>query len=235
MKIYRLNLKIYLLQNIHVLNIREEVARLIDDSFKNEQNAFHLENKYKLYCFNSPFPLAENDIYKKGQVYNVQLTTCDEYVRKTIETYFSSKGTPFIKALEVGFVERVKIDFITKLYAVTPVVIKTEQGYWRNSLNELDYIERLRCNLIKKYNQAFNTKIDENTEFVTHINFKNKVPVKSSYKDISLLGDKIEMEIAGDDVAQKLACMAIAAGLGEMNARGYGFVGYKTLVDKRKG
>ncbi|WP_279014987.1 hypothetical protein [Thomasclavelia cocleata] len=36
----------------------------------------------------------------------------------------------------------------------------------------------------------------------------------------------IELEIAENDDAQKLAMLAIGAGLLEMNARGFGFVNY---------
>ena len=68
--------------------------------------------------------------------------------------------------------------------------------------------------------------MDEDFQLYYQINFKNKVPVSRMYKGIKLLGDMIELEITENENAQKLAMLAIGAGLLEMNARGFGFVNY---------
>ena len=55
------------------------------------------------------------------------------------------------------------------------------------------------------------------------------MPVKIPYKNIHLLGDKIDLEIANNEMAQKLAYFALGVGLGENNSRSCGFVNYKYL------
>ena len=80
--------------------------------------------------------------------------------------------------------------------------------------------------MIKKYKEITSEDINEDFQLYYQINFKNKVPVSRKYKGIKLLGDMIELEIAENDNAQKLAMLAIGAGLLEMNARGFGFVNY---------
>ena len=60
--------------------------------------------------------------------------------------------------------------------------------------------------------------------FIIKLILKTKFQYRD--KEIKLLGDMIELEIAENDDAQKLAMLAIGAGLLEMNARGFGFVNY---------
>lgn len=53
---------------------------------------------------------------------------------------------------------------------------------------------------------------------------KNNKPIGSPYKGKTLLGDKISLDILEDDISQY---MALGVGMGEMNARGFGFMVYK--------
>lgn len=129
-----------------------------------------------------------------------------------------------------GLTTEIKIlkqHLIKKIYTLTPVIIKTENGYWKNNLCLNDFEERLKINLIKKYNILFNCKLDEDFQFYYYLNFKNKVPVSRKYKNITLLGDMLELEIAENETAQKLAWLAVGSGLGEVNSRGFGMVNYQ--------
>ena len=114
------------------------------------------------------------------------------------------------------------------------MILKTEQGYWKNSIKTEDFEKRLKTNLIKKYKDITGEEINEDFQLYYQINFKNKVPVSRKYKGIKLLGDMIELEIAENDNAQKLAMLAIGSGLLEMNARGFGFVNYMVLMMLKK-
>lgn len=125
-----------------------------------------------------------------------------------------------------GEVKIIKPKMIKKLYTLTPIILKTDRGYWKNSVKVEEFEKRLKINLIKKYNDITGDKMDEDFQLYYHINFKNKVPVLRMYKGIKLLGDMIELEITENENAQKLAILAIGAGLLEMNARGFGFVNY---------
>ena len=90
-----------------------------------------------------------------------------------------------------------------------------------------NYERRLKENLIKKYNCLNKVKIDENFQLYSAIEFKNKLPIKISYKNISLLGDKFNIYISDNEQAQSLAYMCLGTGILEMNARGFGFVNNK--------
>lgn len=59
--------------------------------------------------------------------------------------------------------------------------------------------------------------------------FLNRKVIAMHYKDISLLGDKIELCIDADPVSQEVAYMLLGVGLGENNSSmGAGYVNYKT-------
>ena len=106
---------------------------------------------------------------------------------------------------------------ISKLYSVTPVILKNDFGYWKAEISLPEYEERLIVN------------IEDDVHLYDSILFKNKMPVKIPYKNIHLLGDKIDLEIANNEMAQKLAYFALGVGLGENNSRSCGFVNYKYL------
>lgn len=56
---------------------------------------------------------------------------------------------------------------------------------------------------------------------------KNIKPIGTQYKGKTLLGDKISLDILEDDISQYIVYMALGTGMGEMNARGFGFMGYR--------
>lgn len=63
---------------------------------------------------------------------------------------------------------------IESIYSITPVIAKFEDGYWKGSNTVEDLEKRIRENLIKKYNEFTNSKIDENFELFNMIKFINK-------------------------------------------------------------
>ena len=97
------------------------------------------------------------------------------------------------------------------------------------SLSELE--ERLKVNLIKKWNHFTGEKINEDFQLYTMLEFLNEGPIVMEYKNVKLLGDKVRLQIADNDNAQKLAYMSLGTGLLEMNSRGAGFVNYRWLQE----
>lgn len=89
--------------------------------------------------------------------------------------------------------------------------------------------KRLIDNIIKKYNYIYKTEINEEFQFYTSITFNNKKPISINYKNIKLLGDKVELIIDNSQLAQDLAYLSLGVGLLESNSRGFGFVGYRWL------
>lgn len=228
MDIYELKIKIYLLKDIKVNETQNYLAYFIDSVLvKNKQYAqMHEQNTYKYYTFDSLYPLAKNGIYKADNIYVFRIRTIDYKLAEYFSNNLSNNRTNELQGLTTN-IKILKQHLIKKIYTLTPVIIKTENGYWKNNLSLNDFEERLKTNLIKKYNNLFNCKLNEDFQFYNYLKFKNKVPVSRKYKNITLLGDMLELEIAENDIAQKLAWLAIGVSLGELSARGYGMVNYQ--------
>lgn len=228
MQVYELRLKVYLLEDIKLVQAQEKILKLIDNTLgKNEETLeFHNKNIFKNYCFNSFYPLEKDAIYKEGKIYTVIIRTFD----KMLAVYFNNKipfaYTPAIKALKADM-KVIPIKNIKRIYSITPLVIKNDEGYWRSLFEISEFERRIKENLIKKYNNICNTKIDEDFQLYSSMEIKNNTPVSMEYKNRKLLGDKISLEICENEEAQKLAYMALGSGMGEMNARGFGFMGYR--------
>jgi CRISPR-associated endoribonuclease Cas6 len=153
-------------------------------------------------------------------------------IEKNLAEFFTNKLVNEFDGKIKGLTSEIRIlpkKHIEKLYSITPAIMKNEDGYWKNKVKLDEFERRLKENLIKKYNRSMDTKIDENFQLYTTIEFKNKKPISTNYKNIKLLGDKISLNIAENENAQKIAYMSLGTGIFEMNARGYGFVNYRWL------
>ena len=230
MKVVQIRIKVLIKENIHADDIQPKVCGLIDYSFSKRQELLdmHNENKYKFYCFDSPYPLEKDKVYKKGKIYTLTIRTIDFNLAEFFSNSLLDVQTYFIKALS-SEIKIIPQRHIEKIYSVTPAVIKNDTGYWKDSMSINDYERRLKENLIKKYNAITGSKIDEDFELFNKIELKNRKPISVKYKKIKLLGDKLNLYIADNQRAQDLAYMAIGCGLNEMNPRGFGFVNYKFM------
>ncbi len=230
MKVYELTLKIFLLKDLPIDNAYEKLSELIDKSLCKgaELLALHNENNYKYYTFSLPYKLEQNKTYKAGNVYSVKIRTIDEKILKNFETQLVNMYTSFIKALTID-VKIIPKKHISTIYSITPVVIKTDNGYWKGNLSLDQYERRIKENIIKKYNQFLNEKVSEDFPLYNFIKFDNKKPIGIKYKNITLLGDKVTLNIADDELSQNMAYLALGSGVGEMGPRGMGFVNYKWM------
>ncbi|MDU3523759.1 MULTISPECIES: CRISPR-associated endoribonuclease Cas6 [Clostridium] len=230
MKVYQIRVKVYLLQNINIIDTQTEIAKFIDGAMAKDERFLdlHQRNEFKNYCFDSFYPTENDKVYKSGGIYTFTLRTAKgdlaNFLTKSLANYFNNS----IKGLTTE-VKIVPKKFIEKIYTLTPIIIKTESGYWKGNLSIDGFEKRIRENLIKKYNEINNTKIEEDFELYNSIEFKNKKPVSVNYKNIKLLGDKISINISSNPVAQELAYLSLGTGVGEMNSRGLGYVNYRYL------
>ena len=90
-----------------------------------------------------------------------------------------------------------------------------------------EFEERLKANLIRKYNFFQHKKLEGGFCLFRRMEFMNRKPVRVPQKNISLLGDKISLTAAQNETAQELLYMALGTGVGENNAEGCGFLGYR--------
>lgn len=231
MQIFELILKVYTLEDINNKDVREKCGYFIDDTMVKDEEfeKLHEGIGFKNYSFNTLYPLKINESYSKGNIYELKIRTVDYKLAKFLLENLHNTTTKELKGLEAK-VRIVDERPIEKLYALSPVIVKTyEKKYWKEVMDVEQYMERLKINLIKKYNSFFNTNIDENFEMFTSILIKNKCPIGFKYKGIKLPGDKIELTIAGNEQAQKLANFAQAVALGDLGPRGAGFVNAKYI------
>lgn len=230
MQIIQIRVKVLVKEDTPAHDMQSRVCGLIDYSFskRDELLSMHNMNKYKFYCFDSLYPVESDRIYKKDKVYALTIRTLDLNLAEFFSNSLLDVETYYVKALssEIKIIPQKPIE---KIYSLTPAIIKNDSGYWRDSMSIDDYERRLKENLIKKYNDITGEKMDEDFELFNKIELKNRKPISVRYKNIKLLGDKVNLYISDDKRAQQLAYMALGSGIMEMNSRGCGFVNYKFL------
>lgn len=229
--IHELSVKVYLLESVTAADMMGKIAILIDTTLVKDETylRFHQENKYKGYSFDGFFKIEQEGVYHQGNLYMFRIRIVDQLLAEYLE---KSLFTAFTKDIKVLTVTKriIAKKHIEKLFAITPVVIKNDFGYWRSNMTIDDYERRIKENLIKNYNTFYGKKIDEDFELFTHLEFNNRKPIAIPFKNnISLLGDKITLQVSENDMAQELSYFALGVGLGENGSRGFGFCGYKYL------
>lgn len=230
MKVYEISLLVFLLEEISSENVFIKISGFIDSGMSKvpELLELHNQNIYKNYCFNSFYPIEQDKKYKQGKTYTIQLRTID----KNLADFFYTKLVNHFNDSIKGLTAKIRIvpkKHIEKIYSITPVVLKNDEGYWKGKLSLTDFERRLKENLIKKYNLLMNTKVNEEFQLYTSIEFKNHKPVAINYKGKKILGDKISIHISDEKISQDIAYMSLGTGVLEMNARGAGYVNYKWL------
>lgn len=230
MDVKQIRLKIYLLEDISANRIQEEVTAFIDRGFLKDVRLkeLHEINTFKNYCYDMPYPIEQDLVYKKGKIYTITIRTIDNNLADYFNEVCVNNYTKSIKGL-VSEIRVLPKKHLRTVYTITPLIIKTEQGYWRTSMNISEFEQRLKNNLLKKWNCLHEQKLDDDFELYTLIELTNEKPISMEYKNIKLLGDKVRLHIADNKVAQNLAYMALGTGLGEMNSRGAGFLNYRWL------
>jgi CRISPR-associated endoribonuclease Cas6 len=227
--VYELECKVYLLKNIEYKYVQSDITAFIDCALcaDEEMKKFHEDKKsfknYTYSCFNE---IEADRMYKMGNVYSFKLRTTDEKTANYLKTQLPLQYNDKIKGI-VCTSRIIPRRFITKLYSVTPALIASDKGYWKNVMNISEYERLLFENAVKKYNSIAETKIDENFKIYDVLSFTNRVPISTYYKGKKMLCDKLELMIGDDPRSQDIAYMLLGTGICNRNSRGYGYVNYK--------
>ncbi|MDO5410288.1 MAG: CRISPR-associated endoribonuclease Cas6 [Lachnospiraceae bacterium] len=217
-------------KNILYESAAEKIAGFIDSALalKPEYLEFHQSKEYKYYCFDLPYPFEKGKVYEEKKVYTVRIRT----VKQELAEYFLMK-LPYHSGSGVyghgGELKIIPRKILETVYSLTPVVLKTEQGYWRNNMTMQEYERRLKENLVKKYNQFTGNRLDEDFQLYELMEIRNQKPVKIYYKGITLLGEKLSFVTAKNASAQEIWYFALGTGIAENNSRGCGFLNYRYL------
>ena len=229
-KVYQVDCKAYILKTIKLENVLYEISSFVDASLAMDEKMleFHRSYGYKNYVISGFKELEKQKRYNEGKIYTFSVRC----IQKELCEFFSKRLADTQSAVMKGIVTEVKTIpklFIEKLYTITPCLIKLDEGYWRGILSFEEYERRLFDNSIKKYKQLTGKEIDENFRIYNRIEILNNKPIANYFKGIQLLGDKFELHISENEVAQEISYMLLGVGVLENNSRGYGYLNYKSI------
>ena len=210
---------IYFSNSGYIIGKNINKSMLLSDRLKE----LHPKKEYKNYVFNSFYPLEKDKTYKKDKLYIFKIRGLDKELMKEMQECLKKLKSNDFKIISVAENE-VYQEFIKDLYTINPVIVTVDNKPWLQGDNLELFKNRLEDNLEKKYKSFFNKEIDIKDKFIKSIEFKNRMPMGFNYKGIKLLGNKVRIEIQDNELAQDIAFLAMAIGLGEKNsAVGAGF------------
>ncbi len=233
MELYEITIKIYIIKDVPVPMIYGVMANYIDSYLVKDKHfhEFHKGQKVKGYCFDLPVKIEKGmKLYKGDQVYQFRIRTVDKELLAYLMDGIADHQTDRIKGL-VRTVRQIPDRPISSVYALTPIILKSPggAGYWRDNRSFEAFEQELTSGLIHQYEVYTGEKVKENLTLYDQIELKSKCAIGVLYKGITLLGDKIAMQISDDEEAQKVIRFALANGAGTMSPRGMGFLGYRFL------
>lgn len=227
MKVYELNVKTFLLEDLKKEDVQKELAKLINGYLALNEKflAFHEEKNYKPYCFDSLYPIK--NFYAKENLCQFRIRSIDkDFVNYLLNGFENYKNYNFKNLLIKPKV--IKQDLIDKIYTLNSLILKSDEGYWRNNLSVDEFEKRIKENIFKKYKYFTKNEIEEK-DFYDCIKFLNSGPIPCKFKNITLLGDKIELNIKPDKFSQEIAYFSLGVTFSENNSYGFGFEGYKLM------
>lgn len=232
MKYFELKCTAYLKNDITFKESFETLSKYISYSMAQVEDLkkLHAKKGFKHYCFGGLFPIEAEKVYKKGNSYSFSIRSIDEQMIDSLSTELR-KNIENPNLLIVETTKRVqKQFFVSELYSVTPVVVTGKNGFHWTMEKDGDILKlqkQLHDNLEKKYNDFYGEKLEGAQNFIQLLEIKNRVPqtiqITKNAKKIRFFGNKFKIIPNEDEVSQKLAFVALGAGLGEKNSFGGGF------------
>ena len=236
MNFYELKCKVYIKQDIKFFDVYEHISKYISFCIAKDREFYYLHksNSFKFYTFDSFYPISKDKIYKKDNLYSFRIRTISKKLADFLNTNLKKNINNSSFLVVDIMIDTVLYSFVKELYTLTPTIITTKDlTYWtiqkNGDINLL--IQSLHNNLVKKYITYYKKLIKTDYNFIKSLELKNKEPVvikiTKNSKSIKLFGNKFRIIPNDDELSQKLAFLAIGAGLGEKNSYGGGFCIYK--------
>lgn len=233
MEVYEITIRIYVTKNIKVSDMQGVITHFID-SYLNKDDTFakfHQERAPKYYTMDLPYPIEKGmKEYQGDKIYQFRIRTISEELSAYLLSGIAEHRTGEIKGL-VRAVRVIPHKHISSVYTLTPVVLVDPEGrgYWRDIMSFPEYEEMLKKSIIHQYEVCTGEKIAQDCSLYDQIELKNKTGIGISYKGITLLGDKLSMQISDNETAQRIAYFLLGSGMGSKGSRGCGFLGYRFL------
>lgn len=223
MNINKLRVSIFLKKDILLVDIYDQLSKFINSSMLKSdylKNLHKNSQKFKLYSYSGLYPLAENNIYKKGTSYFFEINSSSLDILNEFKKVLNLYSNDIFVSCMVEFIPK-KLNCIKKIISITPCVL---------TFNNKSLIEKRLClvknriiaNAINKYNLINNSSL-KNHDFIQCIECTNNKPIKVNYKEGFFFGFKVNLTIKDDDLSQRIAETIVNTGLLEKNSLGFGF------------
>jgi CRISPR-associated endoribonuclease Cas6 len=183
------------------------------------------ERIFKGYVFSNFYPIEKDGYYKSGKVYVWRLRAVSESLLKKFRITVKKTTSAFIKTLATE-IKIAPYRHISELYTINPAILTLEDNQpFLPTCDLLQLSHAIQTNLEKKCRYFTHNPGHVVQPLVRRIQMINRKPVKTRYKHMSMLGNKMKLFVSEDEFSQKLAQMALNTGLLEKNAiLGSGFV-----------
>ena len=233
MMVKEITVKIYLNRTIKVSDAQGAIVRFLDEFLvKDEKFAqFHEANIPKGYTHDLLYPLTKGmSEYKGDNIYQFRVRTVNEELAAYLLSGIADHKTNEMKGL-ARTVKVIPHKHISQVYTLTPMILVAPEGkgYWRDCMTFEAFEEMLQKSMIDQYEKYTGETVGKNCPLYDQIELKNKCAIGVPYKGITLLGDKLSLQVADNETAQRIIYYTLASGLGTKGSRGMGFLGYRFL------
>ncbi len=151
-----LSISIITTQDIQERDAINATRELVDSIIvKAKGIEYHESNQYKFYSHDG-LPKSKNKKYLKDEILKFRIRLKDSELANKILAVGKGIYTDKLMVLGVGG-KKIPKKYIESIYTLTPVIVKFDEGYWRGKKTIEEVEERIKINLIKKYNSYYNT------------------------------------------------------------------------------
>lgn len=233
MTVKEIIVRVYLNKTIKVQEAQGAIVRFLDTFLSKDEkfNQFHNANIQKGYTFDLLYPIERGmREYKGDTIYQFRIRTVNEEFAAYFISGIADHKTNEIKGL-ARTIKTIPHKHISQVYTLTPMILVDTKGrgYWRDCMSFSEFEEMLKKSMIDQYEKWTGETIDKDCPLYDQIELKNKGAIGVPYKGIKLLGDKLSMQVADNETAQKVIYYLLASGIGTKGSRGMGFLGYRIL------
>lgn len=233
MMVKEITIKTYLNKTIKVSDAQGTIVQFLDSFLAQDEKfaQFHEANKPKGYTHDLLYPLTKGmSEYKGDSIYQFRVRTVNEELAAYLLSGIADHKTNELK----GLARTVKIiphKHISQVYTLTTMVLANPEGkgYWRDCMTFEEFEEMLKKSMISQYEKYTGETVDKDCPLYDQIELKNKCAIGVPYKGITLLGDKLSLQVADNETAQKVMHFLLGNSIGIRGSRGFGFLGYRFL------
>lgn len=226
---YELVLTAKLAKDISYYSSQAVIAKNINQTMvlDEELRRLHEGKGYKNYVFCNFYPTEKSKIYQKGNIYLFNLRSPNRQLIFKMKYLLPKACTDFqVLATEI---RTYSPKFITEISNITPAICTLEGGRHWTKENGIDLImDRMHANAVKKAKGYLGSLFEQPKEsFIQYIEQLNEKPIRLSYKQTSLIGNRFTIGVKTDEESQLLARIILGTGVLEKNSIGLGYCVFK--------